>query len=218
MPESSEPQRCRLVLIVPPQIEAGAFAPRLEAALGAGDVASVILPQAELGEAAFQALAEHLVPIIQAAGAAAVIAGDTRVAGRVQADGLYVEGGRAEVEEAVQRYQAKMAVGAGGARTRHEALELGEPQPDFLFFGRFGYDNKPETHPRNLALGRWWAQMIEIPCIVMGGSAPASAREVAQTGVEFVALSEAVFGEGADPADRVAEINALLGAAPQFAG
>src|SRR5690606_16115630 len=108
------------------------------------------------------------------------------IAGRVQADGLYVEGTRAEVEEAIGRYQAKMAVGTGGAKTRHDALELGETQPDFLFFGRFGYDNKPETHPRNLALGRWWAEMINIPSIVMGGSAPASAREVAETGVEFV--------------------------------
>ena len=46
-----------------------------------------------------------------------------------------------------------MMVGAGGAKTRDDALELGEVRPDYIFFGRFGYDNKPEPHPRNLSLG-----------------------------------------------------------------
>ena len=65
-------------------------------------------------------------------------------------------------------------VGAGGAKTRDDALELGEQRPDYLFFGRFGYDNTPEPHPRNLTLGRWWAEMIEIPCIVLAGSTTSS--------------------------------------------
>ncbi|MBN9037429.1 MAG: thiamine phosphate synthase, partial [Rhizobiales bacterium] len=82
---------------------------------------------------------------------------------------------------------------------------------------RFGYDTKPEPHSRNLSLGRWWAEMIEIPCIVLGGSDVASVRDVAATGAEFVALSQAVFGEGANPAAAVAQTNALLDAqAPRF--
>jgi len=44
----------------------------------------------------------------------------------------------------------------------------------------------------------------------MGGSAIESARSVAETGAEFVALSSAVFAEGVDPAERVAAVNALL--------
>ena len=68
-------------------------------------------------------------------------------------------------------------VGAGGVKTRDDALELGEQRPDYLFFGRFGYDNQAEPHRRNLALGRWWAEMIEIPCIVLAGNAlPRSRR------------------------------------------
>ena len=85
----------------------------------------------------------------------------------------------------------KLIVGAGGAKTRDDALELGEARPDYMFFGRFGYDNKPEPHPRNLSLGAWWAEMIQIPCIVMAGSDIASVEAVAATGAEFVALSSA---------------------------
>ncbi|TGS52692.1 thiamine phosphate synthase, partial [Mesorhizobium sp. M1D.F.Ca.ET.183.01.1.1] len=104
-----------------------------------------------------QAFAEKIVPIAQAAGVAVVIAGDSRIAGRVHADGIHVEAGRNDLAETIERLQGKMMVGAGGAKTRDDALDLGEERPDYIFFGRFGYDNKSEPHPRNLSLGEWWA-------------------------------------------------------------
>jgi thiamine-phosphate pyrophosphorylase len=210
------PQRCRLVLAIPPGRAPDDLAQALEAALAAGDVASLILPQYDLEEGAFQQLAETLVPMAQARGVAVVVAGDSRVAGRARADGVHVDG-VAEVIEAVRRHEGRLMVGAGGATTRDEALAMGEAQPDYIFFGRFGYDAKPEPHPRNLALGRWWAEMIEIPCIVMAGAEVATVVDVAATGAEFVLLSQAVFGEGSDPAAAVARANALLDAgAPSF--
>ncbi len=51
--------------------------------------------------------------------------------------------------------------------------------------------------------------MIEIPCIVLAGTDPASALAVAETGAEFVALRQAVFSAEA-PGDIVAAVNALL--------
>ncbi len=213
MNDATPPNRCRIVLIAPP----GAGAERLAAAFDGGDVASLILPRNGLDDAAFQALAEKTVAAAQAAGVAAIVEGDTRIAGRVQADGIHVEAGRTELAEVIGRFQARMAVGTGGARTRDEALELGEERPDYIFFGRFGYDTQAEPHPRNLNLGRWWAEMIEIPCIVMAGSDLASVVAVAATGAEFVALSAAVYGDGADPREAVARANALLDAqAPRF--
>jgi thiamine-phosphate pyrophosphorylase len=206
MNPNPSPDRCRVVLIAPEGVSAGQIA----AALSGGDVASLILPPYGLDEAAFQRLVETVVPIAQDHGAAAVIAGDARIAMRVGADGIHLEAGKAELGDAIERHQAKLMVGAGGAKTRDDALELGEMRPDYLFFGRFGYDNKPEPHPRNLALGQWWAEMIEIPCIVMAGSGLASVEAVAATGAEFVALSSAVFADGVDPAQAVARANALL--------
>lgn len=203
------PDRCRLVLIAPDLQDAAEHLRLLGAALSGGDVASVILPQYGLDDSAFQKLAESLVPVIQAGGAAAMIAGDTRVAARVKADGVHVDGKPEVLADAIDRLQDKMMVGAGGAKTRDDALDLGEQRPDYVFFGRFGYDNTPAPHHRNLTLGAWWAEMIEVPCIVMGGSDIASVGEVARTGVEFVALGAAVFGAD-DPAAAVAEANRLL--------
>ncbi|RWM07573.1 MAG: thiamine phosphate synthase [Mesorhizobium sp.] len=213
MNEATPPNRCRIVLIAPPL----ATAERICAAFEGGDVASLILPDNGMDDATFQAFAEKIVPVAQGAGIAVIIAGDSRIAGRVHADGIHVEANRRELAETIERLADKMMVGAGGAKTRDDALALGEERPDYMFFGRFGYDNKPEPHPRNLSLGEWWAQMIQIPCIVMAGSDLASVETVAATGAEFVALSSAVFADGLDPRAAVAAANALLDeTAPRF--
>ncbi len=217
MAETSPPNRCRVVLIAPVGQDADQFAESFAAAISGGDVASIILPADGLDEASFQSLAERIVPIAQDAGIAVIVAGDTRIAGRVRADGIHVDGGKAELAEAIGSFQPKLMVGAGGAKTRDDALELGEERPDYIFFGRFGYDNQPEPHQRNLALGRWWADVIEIPCIVMAGSDIGSVEAVAATGAEFVALSSAIFGDGLDPSQQMARANEILDrTAPRF--
>ncbi|HBF29411.1 thiamine phosphate synthase [Rhizobium sp.] len=215
----TDPQdRCRLVLITPEMSDAVALARIVGDALRGGDVASVIIPQYGLDDASFQVQAEALVPVIQEAGAAAIIVDNSRVAGRAKADGLHVNGNREAVAEIVEKFAPKLIVGAGGAHERHTALEVGEATPDYMFFGKLDGDIKPEAHSKNLALGEWWSSMVSIPCIVMGGSDPASALEVADTGAEFVALSKAVFAEPEQAASIVANINALLDEkAPRFA-
>lgn len=215
---SSPEDRCRLVLIVPDGVGDADDVAAVTAALKGGDVSSVILPQYALSDADFQKRASALVPVIQDLGAAALISGDSRVAGRVKADGLHVQGKAPDLADAMERHSPKMIVGGGGATERHSALELGECRPDYVFFGKLDGDIKPEAHPKNLALGEWWAGMIEIPCIVMAGTALDSALSVAETGAEFVALREAVFSAPQGTAAAVAEVNALLDEkAPRFA-
>lgn len=215
MPQTEN--RCRLVLIAPDIEDAEERARLVGDALKGGDVASVIVPAYGLADAAFQSHAEALVPVIQKAGAAALICGDSRIAGRARADGLHIDGPAAEVAEAVEKFTPKMIVGAGRVADRHHALEVGEAGPDYVFFGKIGGDIKPEPHPKNLALGEWWASMVEIPCIVMGGTDPASVLAIAESGAEFAALSAAVFSEPGRAAIVVAEVNALLDEkAPRF--
>lgn len=216
---SAPKNRCRLVLIVPAHDDADHQAKTLQDALRGGDVASVIIPQYGLDDATFQKLAETLVPIVQEAGAAALVAGDSRTASRVKADGLHVLGGAEALAEAMESFSPKLIVGGGNADDRHKALEQGESNPDYMFFGKLEGDIKPDAHSKNLALGEWWASMIEIPAIVMGGSDVASVVAVSETGVEFVALRDAVFGHAGGAAQAVAEANALLDEkAPRFGG
>lgn len=217
MTETCPPDRCRLVLVAPPAGRHADEEARILDAIAGGDVASLILPQYDLDDAGFQRRAEHLLPPFQQAGIAVVLAAEPRIAARVGADGVHFEGPKSELEAIVKKYGPLMTVGCGGAKSRHDALELGETQPDYVFFGRFGYDVRPEPHPRNLKLGAWWAEMIQIPCIVFGGNDVASVEEVAATGADFVALSAAIFADGTDAAEAVARANARLdAAAPRF--
>ncbi|UVC12066.1 thiamine phosphate synthase [Rhizobium sp. TH2] len=202
--------RCRLVLIAPEIAEPDEAARIMADALKGGDVASVIIPQYGLDDTAFQKLAEKLVPVVQQAGAAALISGDSRTAGRAKADGLHIAGGVEKLGEAIEKFTPKLIVGGGNAQERHRALEIGELGPDYIFFGKLDGDIKPEAHPKNLALGEWWASLIEIPCIVMGGTDPASVLDIAETGAEFAALRLAVFAEPGRAAAIVQEANAIL--------
>ncbi|MDR7146241.1 thiamine phosphate synthase [Rhizobium sp. BE258] len=209
--------RCRLVLIAPDIADADERTKIVGDALKGGDVASVIVPQYGLDDGAFQKHAEKLVPVIQDAGAAALISGDSRIVGRARADGLHMAEPAAALAEAIDKYADKLIVGGGNATDRHMALEIGEARPDYIFFGKLDGDIKPEAHPKNVALGEWWASMIEIPCMVMGGTDPASALVVAESGAEFVALRLAVFADPAQAPAIVAQVNALLDEkAPRF--
>lgn len=209
--------RCRLVLVAPESDEPAGLAAMLAQALEGGDVASVILPQRGLDERRFQEFCNAAIPVIQAAGAAALIAGDSRVAGRVKADGLFIEGGAEELREAMEGHSPAMIVGGGNANERHDALILGEIQPDFIFFGRLDGDTKAEPHPKNIEMGEWWASMVDIPCIVMGGTDASHALDMAEAGVEFIAFDKAVFAAEKSPSDMVAAINGDLDEkAPRF--
>ena len=205
--------RPRLVLITTllPDGEAGVAAMR--AALGAGDVASVIIDPAGRDADTFQRFAEGLVPLIQDFGAAAIIADDTRCAGRVKADGLHVSGGDVtELAETVERFAPRMIVGASGFETRHDALEAGEKMPDYLFYGSFGGDTEDAPSPDDLDMAQWWAEIVEVPCIVLGGRDVETLGEAAETGAEFIALSAAVFKDRGAAAAMVERANAAIDA------
>ncbi|MFZ1814034.1 MAG: thiamine phosphate synthase [Rhizobiaceae bacterium] len=212
--ETAPTDRCRLIVCVPAIGEAERL---LQEALAGGDIASVILLRGDLDEAAYLRHCNQLVPIAQAGEAAAIVCDDSRVMGRANADGLIIGNGSQDLHDLVARFSSHKIVGCSGLMDRHKALEVGEANPDFLFFGRPDGDIKPEAHPKNLALGEWWSRIIEIPCVVMGGSALESVVECAATGVEFVALGIAVFSHVDGPREAVRVANALLDAnGPRF--
>ena len=210
------PNRCRLVLTLSPGPAPDKMAAALTDALAGGDVASVILFAAGAAEREFQTFCEKCVPVIQAAGAAALIADNSQIAGRTKADGVHITGSIADLKDAMNALSPRLIVGAGTKLTRDDALDKGELRPDYVFFGRLDGDTHPDPHPKNIEMGQWWASMIELPCIVMGGYLAQGATAISTSGAEFAALSAAVFGEGRAPKKEVAKINALLDEAGEF--
>ena len=119
--------RCRLCLVAPPGIEPAAFVAKLDDALAGGDVASLIVTAgASAAPDALQRLALAAAPVAQARGVAVLVHNDTQVAGRAKADGVHVDSGLADIKAAVGAMRPKRIVGAGGLRSRHEAMTAGE--------------------------------------------------------------------------------------------
>lgn len=199
--------RCRVILIAPTNGDAVA---NVEVALSGGDVASVIVPMGEMSETQYRVHAIKLVSIIQAAGAAAILVGDTQVLGRNEADGLFIASGPDNLIEALEKFSPKKIIGFGGVKDRHQAMMAGDIGPDFVFFGKLNGDIKPEPHHKNIALAEWWSQLISIPCVVMSGSDLNSVIEIAESRADFVALGSAVFDNDKGPKVAVSEANALL--------
>jgi len=216
---TQEINRCRLSLIATSDHleEWGADGARfLQDALQGGDVAFLTLAQQKLDETTFLNLARPLVEVAQSMGVAVIVDGDTRVAGRIGADGLQLGQDIDALRDAIDRFAPKMMVGVANVRTRHNALSLGECEPDYVMFGKPGGDTHPQPHSKNLGLGEWWAAMVEIPGIVLGGTDIESVVDVAKCGTDFVALSNAIFAPesggktGKDAAARIAQANQLL--------
>lgn len=211
-----QPERSRLVLVTTPLPDGPGGIAALQRALSGGDVASVIIPAAGRDAAQYQDFALDMVEAAQAAGAAAIVCDDTRCAGRVKADGIHVTTGIDGLSDAVARFSPKLIVGASGFTTRHDALEAGERLPDYLLFGNLDAD-AGEIDPDALNMAGWWAEIVEVPCIVMGGSDLRTLPETIASRAEFVALSHAVFGASDEEAERVAAVNRMLDDAFQAA-
>ena len=199
--------RCRLILSLP-AVDDGENL--LKQALSGGDVASVILSAGAMSEQEFLDHCKKLVPIIQEHDVAALVAGDGVAFGRSGADGILVESGFEALKDALARFSPQKIVGCGAVRERHRALDVGEQNPDFIFFGNLDKDIRAEPHKKNLALADWWAQLVEIPCAVMGGNTLESVVDIALSGAEFAVLSKAVFAGQLAPGDAVGKANELL--------
>lgn len=202
--------RTRLVLVAP-IFGADPVSPaRLESALAGGDVAAVIIDAGEGEPETVQPLAAPLVEVAQAAGAAALLRGDSRAAGRIRADGLHVDTDREAIASALNRLRPKGIVGAGGAVTRHAAMELGELDPDYVFFGRLDRPDTDAAEPAALSLATWWAELFEVPAVALIGLDLAEAEDLAAAGVEFVALRDGVWRHPEGAAAAVAQANAAI--------
>ena len=185
--------RCRIVLIMREKTLDLVTPTELAEVLEASDVASIIFSPGGLDTDLFQSKAQGLVEAAQSCGVAAIVEGDSQVAGRIGADGLQLGQDVDALKDAIAKHGSKMMIASGNVKTRHNALVLGELDPAYVMFGKPGGDTHPEPHPKNIDLGQWWSSMVEVPCIVLGGTDLSSALTVANAGADFVALESAIF-------------------------
>lgn len=202
--------RSRLFLITPATFDVDTFADTLRDALAGGDVASLLIAFDGADTEKMQRVAEVLTPIAQDAGAAVLIRNDTQAAGRARADGVHVDTGIDDLLLAMESMQPNRIVGAADIKDRHTAMMIGSTEADYIFFGMLDLEERDEAHPKNVDFGEWWAEVFEVPCVVMAGRDPASVRDIAMTGADFVALRAGVWEHPEGPRKAVADANIVL--------
>jgi len=201
-----------LYLITPPIDDTRDFAPILRDVLAAASVSAVQLRFVPADERTLTKRVKEWAEIVQSAGAAAIVGVDLEpgtgldlatIVMRGGADGLHVrdlEQGRFWRE----RLKGERIVGIGNPRSRHECMEAGEANLDYLMFGEPRPDNSIPARDVTLERASWWAEIFETPAVIYVSSMNDIENAVA-TAAEFIALRDAVFAHPEGPARGVAE-------------
>lgn len=207
-------ERCRLVLIANPFSTTSG---KLAEIAATNVIACCILYNVETSAKDFQDFCIKTVKSFQKHDIPVLIADNSQAMGRSNADGLYLEKNRSELELMIKQFSPERMIGCGNFKKRHGILEAGEAGVDFLFFGKLGGDIRPEPHPHNLQMAQWCSEILDISNIVLAGNTLESVVECARTGAEFVAAEQAIFSAGISPVHAVEKADQLLEEhAPRF--
>ena len=203
--------RCRLYLITPPKLEPKPFAETLKRALQGGDVASVQLRLKDASAEDILRAGEILASVTQKAGAAFILNDRPDLAAQLGADGVHVGQEDASYAEARAAMGANRIVGVTCHDSRHLAIEAAEAGADYVAFGAFfptaTKDAKTHAEPELL---RWWADVMVVPCVAIGGITIDNCRPLIEAGADFLAVASGVWDYPAGPDAAVKAFNALF--------
>ncbi len=210
--EDERPQP-RLYLVTPPLADSAGFPDALEAALGAADVAAVLVRIADDSESTQIKRVKAIATAIQNVEAALILDNRPDLVARARADGAHLRGIEA-FEAAVGELKPNGIAGAGEMLTRHDAMLAAERGADYVMFGE--PDSSGHRQPFDLILERieWWQDVFQTPCVGFAASLD-EVPLLARTGADFVALGDFVFDGKRTASDIVAEAAAALVIQPE---
>jgi thiamine-phosphate pyrophosphorylase len=203
--------RCRFYLLTPPAIDLDVFGETLKAALDAGDVAALQLRLKPAADDVILRAAEALRPIAQDRGVAFILNDRPDLAAKTGCDGAHIGIEDMSLAEA-QRIMGKDAIiGVTCKVSRHRAMEAAEAGASYVAFGAF-FDSatrgvQAEADPEIL---EWWSQLMEVPCVAIGGITPENCGPLVKAGADFICASASVWQHPQGPAGGVAAFNQAI--------
>jgi thiamine-phosphate pyrophosphorylase len=205
----SEPLGPRLYIVTPPVTDARRLAANLEALLDAGDVAAVLLRSMVADEELIRAHVATIAPVVHRFGTALLIEAMPALASRTAADGAHLAD-PSGLSAALKVLKPDRIVGAGGLRTRHDAMVAGEMGADYVMFGEPDATGRRPSVAALVERVAWWAELFEPPCVGFATDLDEVSQLVA-AGVDFVAAEELVWHDADGPASGLRALAARLG-------
>jgi thiamine-phosphate pyrophosphorylase len=204
----AEPRRPapRLYLVAPQ--DPARLANQLAEALGAADIAAVLLRLPETDDGARVNHVKALAPTVQNKGAALLLDGHPELAARAGADGSHLSGIDA-LKSAIATLKPALIAGCAGLETRHDAMVAAETGADYVMFGDPDASGGRPSFEAIAQRVAWWAEVFEIPCVAFAASLE-EVEPLAAAGADFIAVGDCVFGAGHGAAAAVADASRRL--------
>jgi len=201
---------CQLYLISPLDV-GGSFPERLREALAAGPVAAFQFRVKNVEPEEAARLAAPLQAICDEFDVAFIVNDDIALAKRLGADGVHLGQGDESLENARAALGKDVQIGITCHDSRHLAMEAGEGGANYVAFGAFFPTETKETHHKpELDLVQWWAEMMELPCVAIGGITPDNCKPLIDAGADFLAVCGAVWNDPEGPAAAVRKFAAVM--------
>jgi thiamine-phosphate pyrophosphorylase len=200
----------RLYLFTPPLGDTGAFARQLSAVLEGSDIAALLLRLQDADERTLINRTRDIAAMVQPRGIALLIDGRAEIAARAGADGAHLDGIEA-LTAAIGALKPARIAGAGGLKSRHDAMLAGEAGADYVMFGE--PDRHGRTPPFAAVIERvaWWAEVFEVPCVGYAQKLD-EVSQLAQAGSDFIALGDWIWTNEQAPTALIAAAAKYLGA------
>ena len=202
---------CRLYLITPPRIEPAAFRDQLAAALDGGDVACLQIRLKEASDDEIRRATDILRPVAQDRDVAVLMNDRPDLAAELGCDGVHVGQEDVAYKEARRIVGADAIVGVTCHNSRHLAMVAAEQGADYVAFGAFyptgTKDPKARAEPEIL---QWWSELMEVPCVAIGGITVDNCAPLVEAGADFLAVVAGVWDYGGGPAAAVRAFNETL--------
>jgi len=155
-----------------------------------------------------------LAPIAQAKGVAVILNDRPDLAAHLGLDGVHIGQDDAPYAEARRLMGRERIVGVTCHDSRHLAMEAAEAGADYVAFGAFFPTATKQAigHP-DLALLTDWQEIMQTPCVAIGGITAENCRPLIAAGADFLAVSSGVWGYPRGAPAAVRAFNEALRAA-----
>lgn len=186
----------------------------MKRALGGGDVASLQLRLKDVPDDDVLRAGERLMRITGPSDVAFLVNDRPDLAKKLGADGVHVGQEDAPYAEARALLGPDKVVGVTCHNSRHLAMEAAEAGADYVAFGAFyaTTTKEPKTRAEPEIL-TWWQDIMEVPCVAIGGITVANARPLVEAGADFLAVAAGVWEHAEGPEAAVRLFNQIFDAA-----
>ena len=204
---------CHLYLVTPAAIDLSTFPDLLAEALDAGDVAAVQLRLKDVPDDTLKRAIDALRPAVQSRGVAFIMNDRPDLAVAQGCDGAHV--GQTDTPALIARkLLGERTMGVTCHDSRDLAITAGEQGADYVAFGAFFPTTSKDASTRaDPDVLQWWSDLMELPCVAIGGITAANCAPLVRAGADFLAVIGAVWNFPDGPAAGVRAMNAAIAAA-----